>query len=98
MAHRGVRFIQLFHRGWDQHISIKNQLPKQCRDIDQASAALIKDLKRLGTLEDTLVICRGKDLYFVVTDESGTGYQFDVESFRFDDSLLHVQNLILSFL
>ena len=44
---RGVRFIQLFHRGWDQHISIKNQLPKQCRDVDQASAALIKDLKRL---------------------------------------------------
>ena len=39
MAQRGVRFIQLFHRGWDQHISLKDQLPRQCRDVDQASAA-----------------------------------------------------------
>jgi hypothetical protein len=60
LAERGVRFIQLFHRGWDQH----NQLPKnialQCRDIDQACAALIQDLKERGLLEDTLVVWGGE--------------------------------------
>lgn len=60
MAQRGVRFIQLFHRGWDQHISIRRQLPRQCQDVDQASAALVQDLKRLGMLEDTLVIWGGE--------------------------------------
>jgi hypothetical protein len=60
LAERGVRFIQLFHRGWDQH----NQLPKnialQCRDVDQACAALIQDLKERGLLEDTLVVWGGE--------------------------------------
>ncbi|MFM2169923.1 MAG: hypothetical protein RI957_152 [Verrucomicrobiota bacterium] len=56
LAERGVRFIQLFHRGWDQHIAITKQLPNQCRDTDQPSAALIMDLKRRGLLDDTLVI------------------------------------------
>jgi hypothetical protein len=56
LAERGVRFIQLFHRGWDQHIAITKQLPNQCRDTDQPSAALILDLKRRGLLDDTLVI------------------------------------------
>jgi uncharacterized protein (DUF1501 family) len=56
LAERGVRFIQLFHRGWDQHIAITKQLPAQCRDTDQPSAALIMDLKRRGLLDDTLVI------------------------------------------
>ena len=60
LAERGVRFIQLFHRGWDQH----NQLPKnialQCRDIDQPCAALIQDLKERGLLEDTLVVWGGE--------------------------------------
>lgn len=60
MAQRGVRFVQLFHRGWDQHISIRSQLPRQCQDVDQASAALVTDLKRLGMLEDTLVIWGGE--------------------------------------
>lgn len=60
MAQRGVRFIQLFHRGWDQHISIRTQLPRQCQDVDQASAALVTDLKRLGMLDDTLVIWGGE--------------------------------------
>ncbi len=60
MAQRGVRFIQLFHRGWDQHISIKSQLPRQCQDVDQPTAALVKDLKRLGMLDDTLVIWGGE--------------------------------------
>ncbi len=60
MAERGVRFIQLFHRGWDQHIAIKEQLPKQCQDTDQPSAALITDLHERGLLDDTLVIWGGE--------------------------------------
>lgn len=56
LLERGVRFVQLFHRGWDQHIAIARQLPNQCRDVDQPSAALVADLKRRGLLEDTLVL------------------------------------------
>jgi hypothetical protein len=56
LLERGVRFVQLFHRGWDQHIAIERQLPNQCRDVDQPSAALLKDLKQRGLLEDTLVM------------------------------------------
>ena len=60
LVERDVRFVQLFHRGWDQHIAIKQQLPAQCRDVDQASAALIKDLKDRGMLDETLVIWGGE--------------------------------------
>ncbi|RIK78653.1 MAG: sulfatase [Planctomycetota bacterium] len=56
LLERGVRFVQLFHRGWDQHIAIQRQLPNQCRDVDQPTAALVKDLKQRGLLEDTLVV------------------------------------------
>jgi hypothetical protein len=60
MAERGVRFTQLFHRGWDQHSSLPTHLANQCRDTDQASAALISDLKQRGLLDDTLVIWGGE--------------------------------------
>jgi len=60
MVERDVRFVQLFHRGWDQHIAIKQQLPAQCKDVDQASAALILDLKERGLLDETLVIWGGE--------------------------------------
>ena len=60
MIERGVRFAQLFHRGWDQHIALRQQLPSQCQDVDQASAALITDLKRRGLLDETLVIWGGE--------------------------------------
>ncbi len=60
MAERGVRFIQLFHRGWDQHKNIASALPAQCKDTDQASAALVQDLKQRGMLEETLVIWGGE--------------------------------------
>ncbi len=56
MLERGVRFVQLFHRGWDQHIAIAKQLPNQCRDVDQPTAAILKDLRARGMLEDTLVV------------------------------------------
>src|SRR5437660_9953509 len=60
MAERGVRFIQLFHRGWDQHTNLPKQIAGQCRDTDRASAALITDLKQRGLLEDTLVVWGGE--------------------------------------
>jgi hypothetical protein len=60
MAERGVRFIQLMHRGWDQHGSLPAQIRGQCRDVDQPSAALIMDLKQRGLLDDTLVIWGGE--------------------------------------
>jgi uncharacterized protein (DUF1501 family) len=56
LLERDVRFVQLFHRGWDQHIAIARQLPNQCRDVDQPTAALIKDLRQRGLLDDTLVV------------------------------------------
>jgi len=60
LAERGVRFIQLFHRGWDQHTNLPRQIAGQCRDTDQASAALIRDLRERGLLDDTLVIWGGE--------------------------------------
>ena len=60
MVERGVRFVQLFHRGWDQHGDLPRQIRGQCRDVDQASAALVKDLKSRGLLEDTLVVWGGE--------------------------------------
>jgi hypothetical protein len=60
LAERGVRFIQLFHRGWDQHTHLPKQIQGQCRDTDQPSAALLLDLKQRGLLEDTLVIWGGE--------------------------------------
>ena len=60
MAERGVRFTQIFHRGWDQHGSLPKDLPNQCKDIDQAAYGLITDLKTRGLLDDTLVIWGGE--------------------------------------
>jgi len=60
LAERGVRFIQLFHRGWDQHTKLPEDIQKQCADTDQASAALIQDLDQRGMLDDTLVVWGGE--------------------------------------
>jgi hypothetical protein len=60
MAERGVRFVHLMHAGWDQHQNLPTQLAVQCRDTDQPSAALVKDLKARGLLDDTLVIWGGE--------------------------------------
>jgi hypothetical protein len=60
LVERGVRFVQLYHRGWDQHNNLADHLPKQCRDVDQPSAALVMDLKQRGLLDDTLVIWGGE--------------------------------------
>jgi hypothetical protein len=60
LAERGVRFIQLYHMGWDQHGDLPNQIRLQCHDTDQPSAALVKDLRQRGLLDDTLIIWGGE--------------------------------------
>ncbi len=60
MAERDVRFVQIFHRGWDQHGNIAGDLPHQCHDVDQPCHALIQDLKQRGMLDDTLVVWGGE--------------------------------------
>ncbi|MBC8115249.1 MAG: DUF1501 domain-containing protein, partial [Candidatus Saccharimonas sp.] len=60
LVERGVRFVQLMHSGWDQHTNLPTQLQVQCRDTDQASAALVKDLAQRGLLDETLVVWGGE--------------------------------------
>jgi len=60
LAERGVRFIQLYHRGWDQHGSLPKGIRGQCQDTDQATAALIHDLRQRGMLDDTLIVWGGE--------------------------------------
>ena len=60
LSERGVPFVQLFHRGWDQHGSLPSKIRQQCEDVDQPAAALVRDLKQRGLLKDTIVICGGE--------------------------------------
>jgi hypothetical protein len=60
LAERGVRFIQLYHRDWDHHGNLPADLPKRCKDVDQASAGLLLDLEQRGMLDDTLVVWGGE--------------------------------------
>lgn len=60
LAERGVRFIQLYHPGWDQHGGLPAAIKVQCRETDQASAALVRDLRQRGLLDDTLVVWGGE--------------------------------------
>ena len=60
LLERGTRFVQLYHEAWDQHGALKKDLAQNCRDCDQASAALVKDLKQRGMLDDTIVIWGGE--------------------------------------
>jgi hypothetical protein len=60
LCERGVRFVQLFHRGWDQHLELPKNIALQCRMTDQPTAALVQDLKQRGLLEDTLVVWGGE--------------------------------------
>ena len=60
LIERGVRFVQLFHEAWDQHANLTNEIKKNCVNTDQASAALVKDLKQRGLLDDTLVVWGGE--------------------------------------
>lgn len=60
LSESGVRFVQLYHQGWDQHGNLPNEMPLQAQDVDRASAALITDLKQRGLLDETLVIWGGE--------------------------------------
>ena len=60
LVERGVRFVELFHESWDQHSALVKDITKNCQDTDQASAALVKDLKQRGLLKDTLVVWGGE--------------------------------------
>ena len=60
MAERGVRFTQIFHRGWDQHFNLPVDLPNSCRDIDRATYGLLTDMRQRGLLDDTLVVWGGE--------------------------------------
>jgi uncharacterized protein (DUF1501 family) len=60
LLERGTRFVQIYHRGWDVHGNLPGVLPSQCRDVDQASWALVQDLKRRGLLDETLVLWGGE--------------------------------------
>jgi hypothetical protein len=60
LAERDVRFIQLYHRGWDQHTDLPRDIALQCKSVDQPSAALVQDLKQRGMLDDTLVVWGGE--------------------------------------
>ena len=60
LSERGVRFIQLFMRGWDQHGNLPNEISAQCKAVDQAQAGLVKDLKQRGMLDETLVLWAGE--------------------------------------
>jgi len=60
LIERGVRFVELFHEAWDQHGNLVGDLKKNCKNTDQASAALVKDLKQRGLLDDTLVVWGGE--------------------------------------
>jgi hypothetical protein len=60
LAERGVKFVQLYHQGWDQHDNLPRGIQRQCRETDQACAALVTDLKQRGLLDDTLVVWGGE--------------------------------------
>ena len=60
LSENGVRFVQLYHQGWDQHANLPHEITGQTKDIDQASAALVTDLKRRGLLDETLVVWGGE--------------------------------------
>lgn len=60
LAERGVRFVQLFHRGWDHHTNLPSRITEKCQETDQPSAALVRDLRQRGLLEDTLVVWAGE--------------------------------------
>lgn len=79
LAERGTRFIQVYHRAWDHHNNIANDMPGAARDVDQASAALVRDLKQRGLLDDTLVIWGGE--FGRTPMGQGTGRDHHIQAF-----------------
>jgi hypothetical protein len=79
MIERNVRFVQVYHRGWDHHVGLPGKLRKQCYDVDQPAAALIGDLKQRGLFEETLIVCGGEfgRTVYGQGDLNGTDYGRD---------------------
>ena len=77
LVERGVRIVQLYHRGWDSHGNIEAELQRQCREVDQPCAALLRDLKARGLLDDTLVVWSGEFGRTPVAQGSGAKYGRD---------------------
>ena len=82
LAERGVRFIQLYHRDWDHHNNIPNNLPLKVEEVDRATAALIRDLKQRGMLDDTLVIWGG-EFGRTPMSQSGNGRDHHIKAFSY---------------
>ena len=82
MVEQGVRLIQVYHRGWDHHAGLPGKMRRQCFDIDQPCAALIKDLKSRGLLEDTLIVFSGEfgRTVYCQGKQTGTDYGRDHHS------------------
>jgi hypothetical protein len=79
LAERGVRFIQLYHRAWDQHANIETDMPRAAQQTDRACAALVKDLKQRGMLDDTLVVWGGE--FGRTPMGQGTGRDHHIQAF-----------------
>jgi len=82
LAERGVRFIQLYHRDWDHHNNIPSSIPLKAHEVDRATAALIKDLKQRGMLEDTLVIWGG-EFGRTPMSQGGNGRDHHIKGFSY---------------
>jgi uncharacterized protein (DUF1501 family) len=82
LAERGVRFIQLYHRDWDHHAGIAKNLPLKAEEVDQATAALIRDLKERGMLDETLVVWGG-EFGRTPMSQGGTGRDHHIKGFSY---------------
>jgi hypothetical protein len=82
LAERGVRFIQLYHRDWDHHTGLPLNMPLKAKEVDRATAALIKDLKQRGMFEDTLVVWGG-EFGRTPMSQGGTGRDHHIKGFSY---------------
>ncbi len=82
LAERGVRFIQLYHRDWDHHNNIPSSIPLKAKEVDRATAALIKDLKQRGMLDDTLIIWGG-EFGRTPMSQGGNGRDHHIKGFSY---------------
>src|SRR5262249_43192685 len=82
LAERGVRFVQLYHRAWDPHNGIPTHMPLKAREVDRATAALIKDLKQRGMLDDTLILWGG-EFGRTPMSQSSTGRDHHIKGFSY---------------
>ncbi len=82
LAERGVRFIQLYHRDWDHHNQVKSGVELKAQEVDRATAALIKDLKQRGMLDDTLIVWGG-EFGRTPMSQSGNGRDHHIKGFSY---------------